>query len=88
MPSHPPAAGRLPFVLSHYRAMTSAIGQELQARYQPPDEFSPELRRLLRQIPCSGTRRSASKPRRSHEMRLTDDEPRRIVESALHFLTC
>jgi hypothetical protein len=83
MPNHPPAAGGLP---SHYRAMTSAIGEELRARYRPPAQLSPELRRLLRQVPCSDTGNSASRPRLSHEMWLTDGEPRRIAEISLHFL--
>ena len=87
MPYHPPPAGRLPFVSWQYRAMTSAIGEELRARYLPPDQLSTDLRRLLRQIPCSHTRRSSSRPRRSHEMWLTDDEPRRIAEISLHFLS-
>jgi hypothetical protein len=85
---HAPSAGGLPFVSSQYRAMTSAIGEELRARYPPPDQLSPELRRLLlKQIPCSNTRHSGSRPRRSHEMWLTDDEPRRIAEISLHFLS-
>jgi hypothetical protein len=86
MPSHPPETGGLPFVSSQYRAVTSAIGEELRARYQPPDQLSHELRRLLRQIPCSNTRHAGTKPRRSHEMWLIDDEPRRIAEISLHFL--
>jgi hypothetical protein len=40
MPNHPPETGRLPFVSSQYRAMTSAIREELRARYQPPDQLS------------------------------------------------
>ena len=87
MPNHPPAEGRLPFLSSQYRAMKSAIEEELRARYQPADQLSPELRRLLRQIPCSDIRDAAARPRLSHEMWLTDDEPRRIAESSLHFLT-
>jgi hypothetical protein len=87
MSHHPPPAGGLPFVSSQYRAVTSAIGEELRARYLPPDQLSPDLRRLLRQIQCSNTRRSGSRPRRSHEMWLTDDEPRRIAEISLHFLS-
>ncbi len=69
------------------RAMTTAIGEELRARYQPPDQLSHELRRLLRQIRCSNARHADSRPRRSHEMWLTDDEPRRIAEISLHFLS-
>jgi hypothetical protein len=80
MPSHPSEA-------SNYRAIASAIGQELRARYQPPNALSPELRRHLRRMPCCDTRRSGSRPRRSHEISLTDDEPRRIAEISLHFLT-
>ena len=87
MPNHPPAEGRLPFLLSQYRAMKSAIEEELRARYQPADQLSPELRRLLRQIPCSDIRDAAAKKRRSHEMWLADDEPRRLAESSLHFLS-
>jgi hypothetical protein len=87
MPNHPPETGRLPFVSSQYRAMTSAIREELRARYQPPDQLSHGLRRLLGRIRCSDTRRSGSRPRRSHEMWLTDDEPRRIAEISLHFLS-
>jgi hypothetical protein len=69
------------------RAMTTAIGGELRARYQPPDQLSPELRQLLRKVQCSVTRHSCNRPRRSHEMWLTDDEPRRIAEISLHFLS-
>ena len=91
MPYHmqyrPTSAGRSPFVTSAHRAMTTAIGEELRARYQPPDQLSPELRQLLRKVPCSGTRHSCSRPRRSHEMWLTDDEPRRIAEISLRFLS-
>ena len=51
MPNHPPAEGRLPFLLSQYRAMKSAIEEELRARYQPSGYIlSPELRRLRRDI--------------------------------------
>ena len=46
-----------------------------------------DLRRLLRQIRCSNTRYSGSRPRRSHEMWLTDDEPRRMAEISLRFLS-
>jgi hypothetical protein len=77
MPSHPSAA-------SNYRAIASAIGQELRERYQPPNGLCPELRRLLGQIPCSDAVR---KPRRSHEMWLTHDEARRMAEISLRFLT-
>ena len=77
MPSHPSAA-------SNYRALASAIGQELRARYQPPNGLSHELRRLLGQIPCSETVR---KPRRSHDMWLAHDEARRLAEISLRFLT-
>jgi hypothetical protein len=85
MPNHPPETGRLPFVSSQYRAMTTVIGEELRARYQPSG-LSHELSRLLRQIRCSTTRHSGARPRRSHEMWLTDDEPRRIAEISFHFL--
>ena len=67
--------------------MKSAIEEELRARYQPADQLSPELRRLLRQIPCSDIRVAGAKKRRSHEMWLADDEPRRLAESSLHFLS-
>jgi hypothetical protein len=87
MPNHLPETGRLLFVSSQYRAVTSAIGKELRARYEPPDQLSHELHRLLRQIPCSSSRHACSRPRRSHEMWLTDDGPRRIVEISLHFLS-
>jgi hypothetical protein len=87
MLGHPPPAGRLRFISLHYRAMASAIGEELRARYQPLDQLSPQLRRLLRQIRCCGPRNSAHKWRRSHEIWLTDDEPRRIAEISLHFLS-
>ena len=69
------------------RAMTTAIGEELRARYQPPDQLSPELRQLLRKVQCSDSRHSCSRPRQSHEMWLTDDESRRIAEISLHFLS-
>src|ERR1700758_4010761 len=70
------------------RAMTTAIGEELRARYQPRDQLSPELHQLLRKVlRCSDTRHPCSRPRRSHEMWLTDDEPRRIAEISLHFLS-
>src|ERR1700734_2755827 len=71
------------------RAMTTAIGEELRARYQPPDQLSPELRQLLRKVHRSDTRHSYSRPRRSrsHEMWLTDDEPRRLAEISVHFLS-
>src|SRR6202046_2193991 len=69
------------------RAMTTAIGEELRARYQPPDQLSPELRQLLRKFQRSDTRHSGSRPLRSHKMWLTDDEPRRIAEISLHFLS-
>jgi len=73
---------------SNYRAIASAIGQELRARYAPPNGRSPELRRLLKQIPCSDALRDpVRRPHRSHEMWLTDDEPRRMAEISLHFLT-
>jgi len=87
MPNHPPETGRLPFVSLQYRAVTSAIAEELRARYQPADQLSYELQRLLRQIRCSNTRHAGSRPRRSHEMWLTDDEPRRIAEMSPHFLS-
>jgi hypothetical protein len=49
-----------------------------RARYAPSNGLSPELRRLLKQIFCSdGLRDSVRRPHRSHEMWLTDDEPRR-----------
>ena len=50
------------------RAMTTAIGEELRARYVPPDQLSPELRQLLRKIHRSDTRHSGRRPRRSHEI--------------------
>jgi hypothetical protein len=62
------------------RPMT-AVARSLLASYRPPAQLSPELRRLLRQVPCSDTSDSASRPRLSHEMWLTDDEPRRIAEN-------
>jgi len=49
MPNHPSETGRLLCVSSQYRAVTSAIGEELRARYEPPDQLSHELHRLLRQ---------------------------------------
>jgi len=72
-----------------HRAMTTAIGDELRARYQPPDQLSPELRQLLRKVHRSDTHYSGSRSCRSpsHEMWLTDDEPRRIAEISLHFLS-
>jgi hypothetical protein len=85
MPNHPPKKGKSPFVSSRCRAVTSAIGEELRARYQLPNQVSHELRWLLRQIRCSTIRHS--QPRRPHEMWLTDDEPRRIAEISLHFLS-
>jgi hypothetical protein len=55
MPRLPSAA------TSNYRVIASAIGQELRARYEPPNELSSELRRLLQQFPRSdsdaGTRK-------------------------------
>src|ERR1700735_565360 len=70
------------------RPMTTAIGEELRARYQPPDQLSPELRQLLRKVlQCSDTRHSCSGPPRSHEMWFTDAEPRRIAQISLHFLS-
>ena len=69
------------------RAMTTAIGEELRTRYQPPDQLSPELRQVLRKVQCSDTRHPYGRPRRSHEMWLTDDEPRRIAEISLRFLS-
>ena len=69
------------------RAMTTAIGKELRARYQAPDQLSPELRQLLGKVHRTDTRHSGSRRRRSHEMWLNDDEPRRIAEISLHFLT-
>src|ERR1700758_4872885 len=59
------------------RAMTTAIGDELRARYQPPDQLSPELRQLLKKVHRSDTHHSGSRSHRSHEMWLADDEPRR-----------
>ena len=44
--------------------MKCAIEEELRARYQPADQLSPELRRLLRQIPCSDIRDAASETTR------------------------
>ena len=73
--------------VSNYRAIASAIGEELRARYQPSNGLSPELRRLLRQIPCSDTGDLAKRPQRSHEMGLTDGETRRMAEISLRFLT-
>ena len=35
--------------------MTTAIGEELRTRYQPPDQLSPELRQVLRKVQCSDT---------------------------------
>ena len=61
------------------RNMTSAIGEELRA-IPATDQLTPELRQLLRKVHRSDTRHSASRPRRSREMWLTDDEPRRIAE--------
>ena len=73
--------------ISNYRAIASAIGEELRARYQPSNGLSPELRRLLRQIPCSDTGDLAKRPQRSHEMWLTDDETRRMAEISLRLLS-
>jgi hypothetical protein len=87
MPNHPPETGQLPFVSSQYRDIAFAIGRELGGLYQPPDQISPDLCRLLRQIRSSNTRCAGSRPRRSHEMWLADDEPRRIAEVSLHFLS-
>jgi hypothetical protein len=88
MLNHLPEAGRMRFVLSQYRAVRSVIGEELRARYQPSNQLSHELCRLLRQIRCSSNiRRSGSRSRRSHEMWLCDDEPRRMAEISLHVLT-
>ena len=67
--------------------MMTAIGKELRARYQAPDQLWPELRQLLGKVHRTDTRHSGSRRRRSHEMWLNDDEPRRIAEISLHFLT-
>jgi hypothetical protein len=72
---------------SNLRAIASAIGLELRTYCRPPNGHSPELRGLLRKIACSGTRDLANWPRGSHEMRLTDDEPRRLAEISLQFLS-
>jgi hypothetical protein len=87
MPNHPSETGRLLCVSSQYRAVTSAIGEELRARYEPPDQLSHELHRLLRQSYVPTAAMLVAGPRRSHEMWLTDDEPRRIIEISLHFLS-
>jgi hypothetical protein len=73
--------------VSNYRAIASAMGKELRARYQPSNGLSPELRRLLRQISCSSAGNHARRPQRSHEMWLNDDETRRMAEISLQFLT-
>jgi hypothetical protein len=87
MPNRPPEASKLPFVSSLYRAVAIAIGKALCAQYLPPDQLSHELRRLVKRIPCPNGRHAVARPRRrSHEMWLTDDEPRRIAEISLHFL--
>jgi hypothetical protein len=84
-----PAMNRITFAVKSRdsRNMTTAIGEELRARYQPPDQLTPELLQLLRKVHRSDTRHSASRPRRSREMWLTDDEPRRIAEISVHFLS-
>jgi len=71
---------------SNYNAIVWAIGQALQTRYQPPNELSPELRRLVRLGPCCNRLGDARRPRQSHEMWLTDNEPRRMAEISLRFL--
>ena len=73
--------------VSNYRAIASAIGEDLRALYQPSNGLSPELRRLLRQIPCSSAGDLARRPQRSHEMWLTDGETRRMAEISLRFLS-
>ncbi len=69
--------------ISNYRAIASAIAEELRERYQPPNALSPELRRVLRQIPSSSL---ARRPQR-HEMWLTDGETRRMAEISLRFVS-
>jgi hypothetical protein len=68
---------------SNYRAIASAIGEELRDRYQPSNGLTPELGRLLRQSPCSST--PPWKRYRSHEMWLTDGETRRLAEISFGF---
>jgi hypothetical protein len=56
-------------------------------------KLTPELRQLLKEVPCSDTHHSCSRPpcsgpRRSREMWLTDHEPRRIAEISIRFLSC
>jgi len=71
---------------SNYRAIVSAIGQELHACYQPLNALTPELRLLLTgrsRTDCDSARRL----RRPHEMWLTDDEPRRMAEISLRLLS-
>ncbi len=70
--------------VSNYGAIASAIGEELRAVYRPTIELSPKLRRLLRQMPCSGP---ARRPQRSHEMWLTEGETRRMAEISLRFVS-
>ena len=83
MPNHPPAQGRLPFLSSQYRAMKSAIEEELRAPYQPADQLSPELRRLPRQIPCSDIRDAAAKKRMKCGLLTTN----RVVSLKVRFIS-
>ena len=50
--------------------VASAIGEELRAHFRPSNGLSPELRRLLRQFPCSSAGDLARRLR-SREMWLT-----------------
>jgi hypothetical protein len=87
MPNRPPEASKLPFMSPLYRAVAIAIGKALCAQYPPPDQLSHELRRLVQRIPYPNGRHVVDRPRRrSHEMWLTDDEPRRIAEISVCFL--
>ena len=87
MPYRPPPTARSPFLSSPHRAMTTAIGRNF-ARYTGHRiNYRLRLRQLLKKVPCFGTRHSCNRPRRSHEIWLTDDEPRRIAEISLHFLS-
>jgi hypothetical protein len=73
--------------VSNYRAIASAIGEELSAHFRPSNGLSPELQRLLRQFPCSSAGDLAGRLQRSHEMWLTDGETRRVAEISLRFLS-
>ena len=46
-----------------------------------------KVRVMRNAISCSDIRDAAARKRRSHEMWLADDEPRRLAEISLHFLS-